>query len=101
MILKSSRKRFTKEQMQLQRIIEEMGFQTILEYPAGDYAIDCFLPELGIGLEWDGPLHKTSKKRDKGRDAIILSELGYNIIRVKDFSSESVEELKAEILSFC
>jgi very-short-patch-repair endonuclease len=90
--------RYTKGQLALQKIIEkEIGLQTILEYPVGDYSLDIFLPELGDrAVEFDGPLH--GKRRDAKRDQIILEQSGIKIMRVKDLKDPDLLESLREFL---
>lgn len=61
------------------RIIQEIGFEVVAEYPAGPYTLDCYLPEFHAGVEADGPGH--SKKRDAKRDG-VLCDLGIPVLRL-------------------
>ena len=94
------KRRFTKGQMRLQKLLESMGFETILEHPVGDYTIDIFLSSgENAGFEFDGPWHFA--KRDKNRDRRIKDEFGIPIMRIteKDLAKEDLREEILEWLS--
>jgi very-short-patch-repair endonuclease len=89
-------KRFTKGQLELQKIIEDkVGLQTILEYQVNEYYIDIYCRECNIGFEFDGPFH--SKNRDIKRDKEILDSKGIKIFRVTDLKDP---ELISKIMEF-
>jgi very-short-patch-repair endonuclease len=87
--------RFTKGQLQLEKIIKEVGLETILEYERGPYKIDIFCNEVNKGFEYDGIGHH--KNRDKKRDQYILDNFGIKIMRVTDLKDP---DLKAKIKEF-
>ena len=104
MTQRTNRKRFTEEQMKLEKIINDLGLQTILEYPIDRFYTDIFCPELGengVCVEYNGPTHKMTKKKDKERSSIIQAMYGYSIIEVSDLSPQSIENFKKELLSYC
>ena len=70
----------TKHQLLVQGWIEELGIGTITEQPFGDYSVDIFIPDLGLGIEIDGPYHL--KKRDRARDEQINQVHGVDIWRI-------------------
>lgn len=88
-------KRLTKGQLELEKIINSLGFEIILEKEFGNYRIDLFLPELNKGIEFDGIGHL--KKRDKKRDEFIKDNFGVEILRIKDLKDS---ELKNKVLEF-
>jgi very-short-patch-repair endonuclease len=90
------RKRYTNEQMRLQKILREMGFETILEYAVKDYSIDIYLPEFNLGIEYDGPMHSLSKKRDANRDYDIFMETGIRLMRIRKTDADT----KKAIMNF-
>lgn len=90
---KMTRKKFTNEQIKLQRILTEMGFETILEYVVGKYSIDIFCPELNLGFEYDGPMHSLSKKKDISRDSEIFVDYGIRIMRIWKMPSDIKETI--------
>lgn len=75
-------KQYTKGQLKLEKILNGLGYQTVLEYEVGQYYLDCMVPELSIGFEYDGPYH-LDKKKDAKRDKAI-GEAGYKVIRVRE-----------------
>ena len=75
--------------MQLQKILREMGFETILEYAVKDYSIDIYLPEFNLGIEYDGPMHSLSKKKDANRDYEIFIDTGIRLMRIKKIESDT------------
>ena len=60
--------------------LSELGISHMEEYPVGRWSLDVFLPELGCGVEVDGPAHNKSK--DAERDAQILEGFNIPIIRI-------------------
>ena len=46
------------------------------------YTVDMLLPEAHVGVEYDGPRHLLTKKKDIVRDAYILEVYGLPILRV-------------------
>ena len=40
------------------------------------YTVDVLATELWIALEWDGPTHKLSKKKDQIRNEFLLEKYG-------------------------
>ena len=86
--MKFARKRFTDGQMKLQKIIEDLGFETILERKFGDYSVDIFLPSENKAIEYDGVGHY--KKRDRKRDQILLGSYGIIVLRIRDLKDEEI-----------
>jgi very-short-patch-repair endonuclease len=91
----TTRKQYTKGQMELEKIINDLGMQTVLEYHVGDYIIDIFLPETNQGVEFDGPVH--NKKHDARRDAWLLENYNIKIYRVSDLRDGG---LKQNLINF-
>ena len=79
--------------MRLEKILNDLGFQTVLELEVGDYRIDVFVPELNCAFEYDGEGYHM-KRRDQVRDAEINKISGLNIIRVtgKNLNPEYVKQ---------
>jgi len=90
-------KRFTAGQMKLEKILNDLGFSTVLELEIGNYRVDVFSPELRCIFEYDGRGYHM-KRRDKVRDAEIKEISGYQIIRVsgKDLNPEYIKQQIAE-----
>lgn len=56
----------------------------------GEYEIDVYLPELGVGIEYDGLFwheRESAKKREREKDE-YLRERGVRVIRVKEVKGE-------------
>jgi len=53
------------------KFLAKKGLLVEDEYQVGMYSVDIFLPELGLGIEIDGPIHGLTKKRDFYRDLEI------------------------------
>lgn len=69
--------------MKLEKILNGLGFSTVLELEIDNYRVDVFVPELNTAFEYDGKgFHM--KKRDKVRDAAIKASSGIKVIRVTD-----------------
>jgi very-short-patch-repair endonuclease len=64
---------YTDKQKEIEKWINECGFRTELEVPFGRFCADIYIPELNWIVEVDGPAHKYKKKRDKQRDAELVS----------------------------
>jgi len=85
--------RFTKGQLQLEKIIKEIGLQTILEQEFGYYKVDIFCPEVNKGFEYDGIGHH--KNRDMKRDQWILDNFKVKIFRVTNLKDpDLIKEIK-------
>jgi very-short-patch-repair endonuclease len=83
--------RFTKGQLKLQEIVEEIGLDTILEYEFCNYRIDIYLPEVNKGIEYDGVGHH--KKRDSERDLKIFDKFGVKILRINDLKDPDLKQI--------
>ena len=93
----SQSKRFTKGQMKLEKILNDLGFSTVLELEIGQYRVDVFIPELKCIFEYEGKGYHM-KRRDKIRDTEIKEMSGYQIIRVfgKNLNPEYIKQQIAE-----
>ena len=47
----------------------------------GRYIVDCFAPSVGLVVEVDGGVHRSSRAADRRRDE-RLRRLGYRVVRV-------------------
>lgn len=91
---RTSKKQFTAGQMALEKILNDMGLMTVLEYPVGPYTLDIYLPEVNKAVEFDGPMH--NHKRDARRDAWLLENKNIEVFRVSDIqASDLIENLTA------
>jgi very-short-patch-repair endonuclease len=64
--LRQGRTHYTAKQLELENVINNIGFQTNLEEAFGPFCADIVIPELGVIIEVDGIDHwqKDSDKRD-------------------------------------
>jgi len=74
-------KRFTGGQMKLEKILNDLGFSTVLELEIDNYRVDVFVPELKLCVEFDGKGYHM-KKHDRERDKHITEVSGFKVIRV-------------------
>lgn len=82
--------------MQLQKIIEDLGFETVLEKQFGRYIIDIYLESDNKGIEYDGVGHY--KRRDAKRDKYLKDNFGIDILRIADLDDPKLED---KIVRFC
>ena len=61
---------YTKDQLRIEKLINELGFRTELELIVDNFCLDIYIPELQWAVEVDGPYHM--KKATKKRDEYIL-----------------------------
>ena len=85
-------KKFTFGQFKLEKLINELGFRTVLELEIGKYFVDIYLPELEVACEYDGMGH--FRKRDERRDRDIKNNYGITVIRFEkeELNKKTVEE---------
>ena len=93
------RKSYTKRQLELQKILEELGFQTELEVLFYPYRIDILIKEVWIAVEYDGPLH-ISKSVDEKRNQYLWDNFELPTLRIKEKDFANKEELRRKILQF-
>ena len=68
-------------------LVDRMGFIVEDEHRVGVFSIDCYVPEVHAGFEYDGKdFHASTKNRvrDVARDNWILGTAGIPIMRVID-----------------
>ena len=70
---------------------------TLKEYGLGRFEIDAFNEEQGIGIEYDGWVHKKHLERDRKKDGLFLKHFS-RLIRIRDYhlpcDNERVEYYK-------
>ena len=81
--MRQGRTHYTAKQLEIENVINNIGFQTNLEEVFGPYCVDIWIPELKVAVEVDGIDHykKDSDKRDE-----FLKE-NYNIKDILHVSS--------------
>ena len=90
----------TKGQLRLEKLLNQLGFETILEYRLGPYSVDIFLAEQGIAVEFDGPSHGLRKKKDAERDKELVETYRVSkVIRITEKDLATSAQLKERILT--
>lgn len=91
----------TKGHQKLIRILEnEFGLEVEVEKSFPPFYGDVFIPELGIIVEFDGPIHKLTKKRDIERDRILRDEYGINrIVRITEGDFADTKRIEEKVFS--
>lgn len=94
--------RLTEPHKKLHNIISDMGFAVADEVEVGDYILDCYVREVHLGFEYDGPLHDRpkQKKHDKNRDEWLNNEAGIPVFRVNEVQLKDKEQLQLDIVDF-
>ena len=69
-------------------------YQTVNRYADTRYEIDVFLPDINVGIEYDGRFyHNTETTRTKeNKKDIHFQKLGIRIIRIKEDTHNTVED---------
>lgn len=75
---------FTLGHQRLHRILVGLGFTVEDEVHVGKYVLDCFVRELHLGFEFDGPTHRgiAAERRDRKRDVWLDKEAGIPLLHV-------------------
>lgn len=63
----------SKGQEFITRYIEKFGLVVESEFQIGKYRVDCYMPELKLVVEYDGPYMSHSPKANMGRDAELVA----------------------------
>lgn len=86
--------RLTKGHVRLHDILVQIGLAVEDEVRFGKYKVDCYVPEIHMAFEYDGPLHfrPSQKRKDIQRDKELLEDFKLPIMRVveKDFQTEEL-----------
>ena len=90
--IRDIRTSYTKGQLKLQKVLQDLGFAVDLEEPFHIYRIDCYVKEFHIGVEYDGAGHSW-KKRDEKRDAFLMENFKLPILRVTDKNGYTVKDI--------
>jgi len=92
-------KKFTGGQLALEKILNNMGFSTILEYQVGKYFIDVFVPECNIGFEYNSKYH-ISKTSDERRKKDIQERFQIPLMHLEAKTMKDKSRLKKMIMEF-
>jgi len=92
----------TKPHRELHSIISDIGFGVEDEKQIGKYTLDCYVEEVHLGFEYDGPMHDSPKQKlhDKNRDLWFLEIAGVPILRINEVQLKDKEQLLLIIESF-
>ncbi len=79
--------------------LEHLGFSVEDEVTFPPYTVDCYIENVHMAFEFDGPQH--SHKRDEKRDTILMARYALPVIRVTEFSKDPVtviSQIAAELI---
>lgn len=76
----------------IRETLEKLGIYFIQECQIKSFSIDFFIPVLNICLETDGDYWHNDPVKDKRRDK-KLKELGYKVVRLKEFDINNANNL--------
>lgn len=78
----------TRPQRRLHDLLWALGFDVEDEVSVGGrFSLDCYVRELHLGFEADGPYHRrmrSDRARDVTRDAWIMAHAGVPVLRLTD-----------------
>lgn len=90
---------YTRKQNEIERVIQKLGFGTMMEVIFAPFQVDIFAPEIKWVIEIDGPVHR--KGRDKLRDEYLLANYDIekvfrvpNDIKEDEFTRRFLKELE-------
>ena len=75
--------RGTRIEQLLHDLLASLGFYVEDSVRAGPWELDCFVRELHLGFEADGPTHSGHRQvKDARRDAQVREQFGIEVLRV-------------------
>ncbi len=83
--------------LELTRLLEDMGYGVEKERPFSPYSVDCYVDELHVAFEADGPSH--TARRDEKRDTYLLATYALPVIHVTQAALTGSEVHKLKMLS--
>jgi very-short-patch-repair endonuclease len=63
---------YTDKQLEVEMVVNNIGFMTELEKPFGQYCVDIWVPELDWAIEIDGPQHYSKKDAKRDEDLVAM-----------------------------
>ena len=89
-------------QRALHAILVDLGFDVEDEVAVGTYSLDCYVRELHVGFEADGPLHlgRAQRRHDEDRDTWIHVHAGIPVMRVSGPSLRDQDATRERIIDF-
>ncbi|MCA4157722.1 zinc-ribbon domain-containing protein [Priestia megaterium] len=84
-----------------EKIFKETKNRFLICIDGKDYELDIFIPELKLGIEFDGYWHHLEEriKRDEDKNN-MLKERGINLIRIRNFNLPKIEKHGAFIIEY-
>lgn len=83
-----SKTTMTEGHMRLNKLLADFGFTSDDERPFGPYTVDCYVEQLHVAFEYDGPQH--SLARDKKRDKYLFAQHGLVVVRVSEMDPQEM-----------
>jgi len=91
--IRDIRTSYTKGQLKLQKVLQDLGFAVDLEEPFHIYRIDCYVKEFHLGFEFDGRFSHSWKKRDEKRDSFLMENFKLPVLRITDKKGYTVKDI--------
>ena len=98
---------FTALQRRLTSALERLGFYVEEEVPVGAYRLDCYVREIHVAFEADGPYHRgyAAKQRDGKRDGWICTVAAVPIFRLNErqlgLPDAELDAILSEFIAMC
>ena len=85
-------KDYTDQEQLIAEELSELGLRYDQQVPIQSYAVDFFVPELGLVIEADG-VYGHLRKRDTYRDSELMRIYGISdILHIKESTKEGVKD---------
>lgn len=78
----------TEGHQRLNQLLSGFGFVVEDESEFPPFTVDCYISDLHLAFEYDGPQH--SKARDEKRDAYLMMQFGLPVLRVSALEPDSM-----------
>ena len=70
----------TRPHRRLVSVLQDLQLTVEIETPFPPYSVDCYLPDLHVAVEADGPMH--SAMRDQVRDDTLMAVYALPVLRI-------------------
>jgi len=89
----------TEPHRRLALALEDLGLAVEIEVQVGPYRVDCYVRELHLAFEADGPLHDApaARRHDQVRDAWLRRTAALPVIRVRTLREREAASLMQAI----
>ena len=84
-------------QRRVTEFLSSLGLVVESEVKIGSYRVDCYLRELKVVVEFDGPFMHHSTKQNSRRDEELLNSGVKEVIHVRGTSKAELEELEGKL----